>query len=414
MLEHFERRRQQLGVQSFNDQLAIAVIDLLGNPGRRQFVQARFSHVLVDEYQDLNGSQLALVELISRPWRSLFVVGDDDQLIYGWRFAKLTNILDFHERMPREPYSRTYTLGTNYRSSRAIVEASRRLIDHNQRRVAKDIQPAPEARTGEVLDECADSWLERSQSVISFLQTHRQATRRWRDLAVLCRYKAQQPLVALALDRAGIPRSPLLAYRLFSDQNVRLLRSYIDLVRMPNTLDSDSFRLLLNRPNRYLPNELVEGVLQAESPWDELVDLAGQEGAARGLIDLKDRVLSLREKYRKRAPSSEQLLDDVILTFGLESYSTDEASPGPRRADDGNPLVLVDLLRFYASELTAVSEFLDLWDTCAQKEERRFGMSDDTLAREQPPEEITSSSARSTPRRGGSTTRSCSSTTTST
>jgi superfamily I DNA/RNA helicase len=362
-------------------------MDLLGSPRRRQFVQARFSHVLVDEYQDLNGAQLALVEILSRPWRSLFVVGDDDQLIYGWRFAKLTNILDFHERMPPEPYSRTYTLTTNYRSSRVIVEKSRRLIDHNQRRVPKDVRPAAKAAPGEVRYARSNSWLERCEEVVNFLAEQRQVTRCWSDLAVLCRYKAQQPLVALVLDRAGIPRSSLLTYRLFSDQNVRLLRSYIDLARKPKTLDGDSFRLLLNRPNRYLANELVERYAQAPCPWDDILYYARQDEAPRGLIDLVHRVSSLREKYRRRRPSSAELLDDVILSFGLEAYWKDEASPRPRRPDEGNPLVLVDLIRFHASEISAASDFLDFWDERVQREERHFGMEDDTLGREESPEE---------------------------
>jgi DNA helicase-2/ATP-dependent DNA helicase PcrA len=387
VLEHFERRRLDIRIQSFNDQLATAVVDLFGSPRRRQFVQSRFSHVLVDEYQDLNGAQLALVELISRPWRSLFVVGDDDQLIYGWRFAKLANILDFHERMPAEPYSSTYTLTTNYRSSRAIVESSRRVIDHNELRVPKDIRPGPESAAGEIRYVAGDAWVERAQAVVSFLQQYRQATRRWSDLAVLCRYKAQQPLIALALDRAEIPRSPLLAYRLFSDPDIRLLRSYIDLVREPRKLDANSFRLLLNRPNRYLSNELVERVLQTKCPWDQMRDLANQEVPVRGVVDLVDRVSSLRAKYREQAPSSHELVDDVILTFGLEEFWSDRVSSGPRRADDGDPLVLVELIRFHASEATAVSDFLELWSDRARQEESRFQMSEDTLAREQPTEE---------------------------
>lgn len=387
LLERFERRRLALGIQSFDDQLATAVVDLLGSPLRRQFVQARFSHVLVDEYQDLNGAQLALVEILSRPWRSLFVVGDDDQLIYGWRFAKLTNILDFHERMPREPYSRTYTLTTNYRSSRAIVEKARRLIDHNERRVPKDIRPAPGASLGEVRYARHSSWLARTHEVVNFLAEQRQLTRCWSDLAVLCRYKAQQPLIALALDRAEIPRSQLLAYRLFSDKNVRLLRSYIDLARKPRTLDGDTFRLLLNRPNRYLPNELVERYAQAPCPWDEVLCHSRQEEAPRGLTDLVNRVSGLRQKYRKRAPSSVELLDDVILSFGLEAHWKDEASPRPRTPDEGSPTVLVDLIRFHASEISGASDFLDFWDERVQREERHFGMEHDTLGREQSPDE---------------------------
>ena len=82
-------------VQAFDDQISQAVLDLLGHPARRHALQARYEHVLVDEFQDLNAAQLTLVDILSRPHRRLFVVGDDDQLIYGWRFAQVENILAF-------------------------------------------------------------------------------------------------------------------------------------------------------------------------------------------------------------------------------------------------------------------------------------------------------------------------------
>ena len=149
----FERRRLQSGTMAFSDQIYDAVRLLLSEPGHREYAQSFFRHVLVDEFQDLNAAQLALVDVVSRPWRNLFVVGDDDQMIYGWRYAKLTNILDFHERVPVKPHSETYTLGTNYRCSESIVRASRRVIDNNVNRVPKDIQPADGAprRPGRLL-----------------------------------------------------------------------------------------------------------------------------------------------------------------------------------------------------------------------------------------------------------------------
>jgi hypothetical protein len=83
----FAAEQRRRSVQAFDDQISQAVLDLLAHPARRHALQARYRHVLVDEFQDLNAAQLALVDILSRPHRRLFVVGDDDQLIYGWRFA---------------------------------------------------------------------------------------------------------------------------------------------------------------------------------------------------------------------------------------------------------------------------------------------------------------------------------------
>ena len=88
--------------------------------------------------------------LLSRPHRRLFVVGDDDQLIYGWRQADPRGILEFHRRMPPKPWSATYTLCTNYRCSRAVVETGARLVANNRVREAKEIRPRAGAQDGAV------------------------------------------------------------------------------------------------------------------------------------------------------------------------------------------------------------------------------------------------------------------------
>ena len=146
----YARAQAATGLQSFDDQIYFAVADMLADPSHRAFIQARFDHVLVDEFQDLNGAQLALVDVLSRPHRRLFVVGDDDQLIYGWRQADPRGILEFHRRMPPRPWSATYTLCTNYRCSRAVVETGARLVAHNLVREAKDIRPREGAQDGAV------------------------------------------------------------------------------------------------------------------------------------------------------------------------------------------------------------------------------------------------------------------------
>jgi superfamily I DNA/RNA helicase len=288
--------------------------------------------------------------------------------------------------VPSEPYSRTYTLTTNYRSSRTIVDKSRRLIDNNRRRVSKDIHPADDAEPGEVRYVSVAGWRQRTDEVVRFLKDQHEATDRWSSLAVLCRFKAQQPLLALALDEADIPRSPLLTYRLFSDPSVRLLRAYVDLVRNPKVLDPDTVRGLLNRPNRYLSNEFIDRVVRAASPWDELSRSAGEDGAPRGATDLVRRASSLRKKYQVQKPSSLELLDDVLLTFGLETYWKDEASPAAR-PDEGDPLQLVDLIRFHAAEMVDPGELLDYWDVRAKSEDTRCDLGSDPLDREETPSE---------------------------
>ena len=227
----YTRAQAATGVQSFDDQIYFAVADMLADPARRAFIQARFDHVLVDEFQDLNGAQLALVDVLSRPHRRLFVVGDDDQLIYGWRQADPRGILEFHRRMPPKPWSATYTLCTNYRCSRAVVETGARLVANNVVREAKDIRPRAGAQDGAVRFCGAPSWPERAAAMCAFVRAEKARLGcGWRDLAVLCRYRSQQLLVALALDAGDVPRTPALGCTLFTHPAAVLLRAYLDLV----------------------------------------------------------------------------------------------------------------------------------------------------------------------------------------
>lgn len=382
----FEKLQIAARSQTFDDLIYLAVLDLLVNPAHRELMQERFSYVLIDEYQDLNAAQLALADILSRPHRQLFVVGDDDQLIYGWRFARPTNILKFHDRMPPQPLSQTYTLSTNYRCSRAIVERSTRLIEHNRLREPKNIQPHQKAKPGSVLFTDERTWAARAQAICDFLKTERSRTGcSWRQLAVLCRYRAQQFLVALALDAAEIPRTPLLHYRVFSDSAASLVRGYIQLVRSPETVSGEQLRTLLNRPNRYLRNELVARITEAAKPWETVQEIVNDQTVSTpsGLRELVNRVGKLGDRHRTSKLESVQLVDDVLTEFELRRFWTDLATKGVRDADDAGALQVVDVVRMLATDLPDVGAFLAAWDQFAERERARDDSTDDTLQREE-------------------------------
>jgi len=402
----YARLQAVAGEQSFDDQIYLAVLDMLADPGHRAFVEARFDHVLVDEFQDLNGAQLALVDVLSRPTRDVFVVGDDDQLIYGWRFADPRGILGFHERMPPAPWSATYTLGTNYRCSRAVVESAARLVANNVVREVKDVRPREGAPAGAVRFFGAPAWPQRGAAICAFLRAERARLGcSWRDLAVLCRYRSQQLCVALALDEGGVPRTPALGYRLFTHPVARLLRAYIDLALCPAAASGDQVRLLLNRPNRYLRAVVADDIATARDPWERLLTLAAAEPAAgpRPLTDLTAAVELLGPSLTGQASiTSGDLVWSTVDAFGLEDWwretsGRDEGEGGGagqsdggggHRADGGeDPLRILDGLLVVAETLPDPCAFLDAWGRLLADEEAGADMADDTLAREEATED---------------------------
>jgi DNA helicase-2/ATP-dependent DNA helicase PcrA len=386
----FTRAQRATGTQSFDDQIYFAVADMLGDPAHRAFIQQRFDHVLVDEFQDLNGAQLALVDVLSRPHRSLFVVGDDDQLIYGWRQADPRGILEFHTRMPPRPFSATYTLGTNYRCSRAVVETGARLVAHNEVREAKEIHPRTGAQDGAVRFFGAPSWPERAAAMCAFLTAEKERLGcDWRDLAVLCRYRSQQLLVALALDGGGIPRTPALGSTLFTHPAATLLRAYLDLVRAPDELTGPALAGLLNRPNRYLSSRVVEAAGTASRPWAHVREAAALEPSAgsRPLSTLVELVAAAREQT---AATSEDLVWTIVETFGLDDLwaaEADAAAAAGAPSDGAGPLEVFDSLLLLAETYPDPEAYLRTWDRLRADEEVHIGVADDTLAREESEED---------------------------
>ena len=137
--------------------------------------------------------------------------------------------------MPPKPWSATYTLCTNYRCSRAVVETGARLVANNRVREAKEIRPRAGAQDGAVRFFGADL-AGAGGAVCDFLRDEKaRMACDWRDLAVLCRYRSQQLLVALALDAAGIPRTPALGCKLFTHPRRAYVRAYLGLVQAPDT-----------------------------------------------------------------------------------------------------------------------------------------------------------------------------------
>lgn len=131
-LAHFYRTYLQLcrdnQVIDYDDQIFLTIRLLQERPNIRRELQERYRYVMVDEFQDTNPMQSALVDLLAGSYKNLMVVGDDDQSIYGWRGATLANILDFNKRYPA---ARAVTLIDNYRSTQSILNAAYRLIQHN-------------------------------------------------------------------------------------------------------------------------------------------------------------------------------------------------------------------------------------------------------------------------------------------
>ena len=216
----------------------------------------RFLHVLVDEFQDTNGIQMRFIELLASGHGNLFVVGDDDQSIYGWRGARIENILEFDSRFTS---TQVFRLEQNYRSTSLILNAANGLIAHNQGRKGKKLWTAGERGESVRLHVCMDEEDE-GVRVVGLVQKLTAAGRSRGDVGVLYRTNAQSRALEDAMRRHNIPYQLVGGTRFYERREVRDMLAYFKAV--VNPADSVSLLRVINVPRRGIGDTTV-GKLQA-------------------------------------------------------------------------------------------------------------------------------------------------------
>ena len=226
------------GLIDFGDQVALALRLLRGSPAIRQEVAARYRYILVDEFQDTNRAQSELVALLAERHRNVTVVGDDDQSIYKFRGAAISNILEFRDRYPG---ARTVVLRRNYRSLTPILEAAHRLVrfnDPDRLEVRAGISKAlraerTSAAPAPVRHEVFATGAQEADWVAVEIARRVAGGSPPRDHAVLVRANADADPVIRSLTMAGVPWRFSGTSGLYARPEVRLLLSFLRLMADP-------------------------------------------------------------------------------------------------------------------------------------------------------------------------------------
>ncbi|GAB4180544.1 MAG: UvrD-helicase domain-containing protein [Terrimicrobiaceae bacterium] len=250
-----------LNAMDFDDLLIQAVKLLDGHPDVRAKWQARARHLLVDEFQDTNRLQLELVTLLANGDRpDVCVVGDDDQSIYGWRGAEISNILEFERHFPNPKIVR---LERNYRSTSSILEAANRLIHHNPRRREKRLSSMlGEGEPVRFLGVPDDR--KEASFVVGEIASHKNAERiPWEHFAVLYRMNAQSRLLEEELRKARIPYRLVGGKSFYERREVKDLTAYMTVLINPQ--DDPALLRIIGTPPRGIGSGTVELALDFSS-----------------------------------------------------------------------------------------------------------------------------------------------------
>ena len=205
----------------------------------------RFSHLLVDEYQDTNGVQYRIVKSLAGGHRNLCVVGDDDQSIYGWRGADVTHILQFQRDWPD---AKVVRLEENYRSTPDILALANRLIRFNSQRHDKLLRPMLVAGERPQIWQCQDEAEEAKRVVTDIRQRVAGGQAQPRDFAILFRTNEQPRPFEAELRQAKLPYVMVGGMSFYDRREVRDILAYLKLLAQPG--DEVSLRRIINTPAR--------------------------------------------------------------------------------------------------------------------------------------------------------------------
>jgi ATP-dependent DNA helicase UvrD/PcrA len=262
MAEHI-RSRYESALRACNavdfDDLILLTLRLFSeHPDALEACRSKYRYVMIDEYQDTNNAQFRLVHALTREHRNLCVVGDDDQSIYGWRGAEISNLLDMEKHFPEV---KVVKLEQNYRSTNTILGAANAIIKNNLRRRGKQLWSQKGAGAKIELHTFADD-NEEARSVVEHIEYARLAHRvPWNDQAILFRTNVQSRPLETALRQAGVRYHLIGGQSFFDRREVRDFLAYLKTFLNPN--DDISLLRIANVPARGLSDGTMERLLGA-------------------------------------------------------------------------------------------------------------------------------------------------------
>jgi superfamily I DNA/RNA helicase len=320
--EHYDERLQTLGAVDFDDLVCRIAHVLRGDEAARDRWQGRFDYVMVDEYQDTNGAQMELLRQLVRPPLNLAVVGDDDQAIYGWRGAKVENILRFEENYPG---AKVIKLEENYRSRAQILRAANSVVRNNQVRHEKQLVITRGEGTPVQLVVAPDgaqeaAWIGRKirrmvvdESISS------------NEVAVLYRSALQAKLIEEELQQHGVPYRVLGGQSMYDKKEVKDAQAYLKVLVSPR--DELALRRALETPPRGIGARSMEHM----AAWARAhkVPLVEAVHRAREVPDLPSRAVDTltyfsglvrRHQARAREAGVSTALQELLGAIDLQDH----------------------------------------------------------------------------------------------
>lgn len=351
----YEELRKSAGALDFDDLLIETVRLFREKADICKKWRNNFKHILVDEYQDTNSAQYAIIKSLVNNQKNICVVGDDWQSIYSWRGADFTNILNFERDFPG---AKVIKLEQNYRSTGNILDAASNVIAKNIQRTEKKLWtaagPGLPVQVHELPNEAEEANLvaERIGSHVSM------KARKFADFAVLYRTNAQSYAFERAFLRFHIPYQIVGGVRFYDRKEIKDIISYLRLVYQPQ--DRMSFCRIVNVPTRGIGDKSLENFLiwQSESGMDIISALSNTDQigsltprAKKSLAILGDRLRIVQSMVETASPAD--LIEKILSLTSYREYLAD-GTPQAEERDANIGSLLSD-----AQNFMSLPEFLE-------------------------------------------------------
>ncbi len=256
--KHYDSALRACNAVDFDDLILLTLRLFQEHPDALEACRAKYRYVMVDEYQDTNASQFKLVNLLTKEHRNLCVVGDDDQSIYGWRGAEISNLLDMEKHYPEV---KVVKLEQNYRSTTTILQAANAIIKHNVRRRGKSLWSEKGQGEKIQLHTFSDDEVE-ARTVVEGIEFARVARHiPWSHQAILFRTNQQARVLETALRQGGVRYHLIGGQSYFDRREVKDFLAYLKVFMNPN--DDISLLRIANVPARGLSEVTMERLLGA-------------------------------------------------------------------------------------------------------------------------------------------------------
>ena len=324
------------------DDLLLHVANLLRhNPELRAELDQRFRYILVDEYQDTNLAQYAIVRGLSIDHPNLSVTGDPDQSIYGWRGADLNNILDFEKDYPNV---KTVRLEQNYRSTPNVLRVADQLIRHNRRRKSKNLYTDNQEGENVILRLFENGFDEADSIADDIVAAIASGQARPNDFAIFCRMNSLTRSLEHALRGRGVPYQIVNGVEFYQRKEIKDVLAYLHLINNPS--HDVALTRVINVPTRGIGNKTVERLrafadlnqipmLEAARRCGEIDSLAKRSATmVAKFVQIYDRIAA------KATAPLEELMRFLIQETKYDEFLSKQSDEG----DDASPLANVDEL----------------------------------------------------------------------